>query len=103
VRFLLLPSFHILLDQKADSYSQRKLQSLIVKILQDLCDGSGSDISNIEKGHGPTNDISYLRKFDVNENWLRTGEGDIFNKLPRGSELGTYIPASSTGGHFTDV
>ena len=31
------------------------------------------------------------REFDVNEEWLRTGEGEMFVELPEGTELGKYI------------
>ena len=31
------------------------------------------------------------REFDVNEEWLRTSEGEMFVELPEGTELGKYI------------
>ena len=31
------------------------------------------------------------REFDVNEEWLRTGEGEMFVELPEGTEFGKYI------------
>lgn len=55
---------------------------------------TGSGLSNIEKGkRGLTEQmtLAICREFNVNEQWLRTGEGEMINKLPEGSELGTYI------------
>lgn len=34
---------------------------------------------------------SICREFNVNEQWLRTGEGTMFNEIPRESEIGKYI------------
>ena len=51
-------------------------------------------ISRIESGErGITEQmtLSISREFNVNEKWLRTGEGEIFNHLPEGTELGIYI------------
>lgn len=55
---------------------------------------TGSGLSNIEKGKRSLTEqmtLAICREFQVNEQWLRTGEGDMFNKLPEGTELGTYI------------
>lgn len=43
--------------------------------------------------------ISICREFNVNEEWLRTGNGEMFNKLTQDEELayivGSAIPAAS--------
>ena len=47
-------------------------------------------ISRIEKGgNAVTSQMlkSICREFNVNENWLRTGEGEMFKKLNRQQEL----------------
>ena len=35
--------------------------------------------------------FSICREFNVNEDWLRTGNGDPYKELPESTELGTYI------------
>lgn len=47
---------------------------------------SNTAVSKIERGENnlsEQNIISICREFDVNEQWLRTGEGDIFLEIPR--------------------
>ena len=51
---------------------------------------SRSGISNIEKGKRALNDrhIKLIcTEFDVNEHWLRTGEGDMFRTLSSDEEF----------------
>lgn len=53
-----------------------------------------STMAMFETGQRELKDIhitAICREFDVNEHWLRTGEGEMFNQLPEGTELGTYI------------
>lgn len=41
-----------------------------------------SSLSEIERGNAPVTErtiIAICSKFNVNENWLRTGKGEIFN------------------------
>lgn len=48
--------------------------------------GLKSSISEIENGKAPITDrtiISICSVFNVNENWLRTGKGDMFNTLEK--------------------
>ena len=35
--------------------------------------------------------ISICREFNVNENWLRTGEGDMFVERTRGEQLASFF------------
>ncbi len=53
-----------------------------------------SAVSNIETGNRqPTNQLilSICREFDVNETWLRTGEGEMFLPKDTDSEIAEFI------------
>lgn len=53
-----------------------------------------SAVSNIENGHRQLSNqavISICREYNVNETWLRTGEGEMFIKLSRNDELAAYV------------
>ena len=53
-----------------------------------------SAVSNIESGRRqPTNQLitSICREFNVNETWLRTGEGEMFNALSMDEQLAFYL------------
>lgn len=55
---------------------------------------SRTTITNIETGaRQPSNQLinSICREFDVNEHWLRTGEGQMFNELSREEELTRFF------------
>lgn len=64
-------------------------KEIIKKTQQDFSDEikiSRSNLGNIETGEvSVTERVLYLicEKFNVNETWLRTGEGEIFNPLTR--------------------
>lgn len=56
-------------------------------------------IYNIENGNRKLTDqmfISICREFNVNENWLRTGDGDMFIELPEEDEYFKYATQLST-------
>lgn len=51
-------------------------------------------ISKIEKGASNMSEqtiLSICREFNVSENWLRTGAGDMFNPMSEDEELDLYI------------
>lgn len=51
-------------------------------------------ISNIENGNRNVTEqmiVSICREFDVDENWLRTGEGKMFRQLPEEDETAAYV------------
>lgn len=51
-------------------------------------------ISNIENGHRSLTEQmfrSICREFNVNENWLRTGEGTMFNKESIDEEIAGFV------------
>lgn len=53
-----------------------------------------STLAMFETGQRELKDIhisAICREFHVNEEWLRTGKGEMFVDLPPATELGTYI------------
>lgn len=57
-------------------------------------------ITKYETGlRSPSNQIviSICREFNVNEDWLRTGNGDMFNPMSEDEELDNYIGRISGG------
>lgn len=53
-----------------------------------------SAISKVERGENSISDqlrTSILREFDVNEYWLRTGEGDMFIQRSRGDQITAFV------------
>lgn len=53
-----------------------------------------SAVSNIESGRRqPTNQLitSICREFNVNETWLRTGEGEMLNEMDREEQIAYYL------------
>lgn len=61
---------------------------------------TGAAITRIEKGdRNPSNQalLGICREFNVNEAWLRTGVGDMFNPMSEDEELDLYIGRVSGG------
>lgn len=57
-------------------------------------------VTNYETGRRvPSNQVifSICREFNVNEDWLRTGNGDMFNPMSEDEELDLYIGRISGG------
>ena len=84
-----IKALRLALEMTQESFSQR----LGVK---------RNTIGNYETGNRiPSNQIifSICREFNVNEDWLRNGSGEMFNKLTTDEELayivGTAIPTAS--------
>ena len=53
-----------------------------------------STLSSIENGRNTLTDQNIkaiCREFNVNENWLRTGEGNMFRELPEEEETATIV------------
>lgn len=51
-------------------------------------------VSRIENGVNALTEqmlLSVCREFDVNEQWLRTGEGEIFKERSPSEEIGYYV------------
>lgn len=53
--------------------------------------GHVSDIENKRKGVSDRVVEIICLKFNVNENWLRTGEGEMFIELTKEEEIATFI------------
>lgn len=63
-------------DFASKIYLERSTVSLIERQQRNVTDRTIKDI---------------CREFNANEQWLRTGEGTMFNEIPRESEIGKYI------------
>lgn len=53
-----------------------------------------SAISKIEKGENNLTEqmlLSICREFNVNQEWLRTGEGEMFVPVPEEDEVAAYV------------
>lgn len=51
-------------------------------------------ISRLEAGERNITEqmlLSICREFDINEDWLRTGEGEMFKMIPKEDEVASYV------------
>lgn len=72
----------------------RKELDLTLEKFSDPLGVGKTAISNIENGsRNLTNQMiaSICREYRVNEEWLRTGEGEMFVKLSPAEEVATYV------------
>lgn len=71
----------------------KKLRKTLDLTQQEFADRIGikrNSLANYETGRNTPIDaiiVSICREFNVNENWLRTGEGEMFIKLTRVKKL----------------
>lgn len=75
----------------------KKLRRTLDLTQQEFADRIGSKRNTIAKYETDTNVPSaavislICREFNVNENWLRTGEGDMFVELSRDEQIEEFI------------
>lgn len=75
----------------------KKLRKTLDLTQQEFADRIGSKRNTIAKYETDTNVPSaavislICREFSVNENWLRTGEGDMFMELSRDEQIEEFI------------
>lgn len=75
----------------------KKLRKTLDLTQQEFADRIGSKRNTIAKYETDTNVPSaavislICREFNVNENWLRTGEGDMFMELSRDEQIEEFI------------
>ena len=65
-----------------------------------------SELKNIENGvtQLKENKIPLIcREYNVREEWLRTGSGDMFNPVSRGEEIGSIVAAAAKNDPETAV
>ena len=68
----------------------RKTLGLTLEAFGEKVGVGKSSISRLEKGTNNLTEqmiLAICREFDVNETWLRTGEGEMFLKLDREAEI----------------
>lgn len=81
----------------------KKLRKTLDLTQQKLADRIGvkrNTVAQWELGINSLTDqviTSICREFNVNENWLRTGNGDMFNSMSDDEELDLYIGRISGG------
>lgn len=72
----------------------RKALHLTQMDFAEIINSSNGHVSDMEKGRknitDSTMDLLELKK-DVNIGWLKTGEGDMFIKLPEEDEVAAYV------------
>lgn len=75
----------------------KKLRKTLDLTQQEFADKIGSKRNTIAKYETDTNVPSaavislICREFNVNENWLRTGEGDMFMEMSRDEQIEEFI------------
>lgn len=72
----------------------RKAKALTMEKFGERVGVQKSAISKIEHGENAVSDqirLAICREFDVNENWLRTGEGDMFVPTTRSQEIADFV------------
>ena len=72
----------------------RKALDLTMERFGEVIGVSKSSISNIENGNRSLTERMFkdiCREFDVNEEWLRTGEGKMFKELSRSEKIAVFL------------
>lgn len=72
----------------------RKALDLTMERFGEVIGVSKSSISNIENGNRSLTERMFkdiCREFDVNEEWLRTGEGEMFKELSRSEKIAVFL------------
>lgn len=72
----------------------RKAKNLTLEKFGERLGVQKSAISKIERGENAVSDqirLAICREFDVNETWLRTGEGEMFVPLSRSQEIADFV------------
>ena len=72
----------------------RQTLSLTQKAFGERIGLKPNSVSDIENGKNSLTDIvskSICKEFGVNEKWLRTGEGKMFNQLREDDEVAIYV------------
>lgn len=75
----------------------KKLRKALDMTQQEFAEGIGikrNTMATYESGRNEPIDavISLIcTKYNVNENWLRTGEGDMFNEVPRDEQIADFV------------
>lgn len=75
----------------------KKLRKTLDMTQQEFADRIGikrNSLANYETGRNTPIDaiiVSICREFNVNEDWLRTGEGEMFIQMTRDEEIAAFV------------
>lgn len=78
----------------------RKALSLTQQEMADRIGIKRNTIANYETGrNAPVDSVLALicREFNVNEQWLKTGKGEMFIKLSKDEEIATFVGKTLSG------
>lgn len=72
----------------------RKVKDLTQQVFSERIGTTANVLTNYETGRrNPSNSVinNICKTFDVNEHWLRTGQGDMFVERSRDEELSAFV------------
>lgn len=78
----------------------RKVLNLTQDELADAMNCSRGVVANLEYGRAMPNAMfitAFCNRYNVNEQWLRTGEGEMFRRVSRDEEVATFFMSVLSG------
>ena len=84
----------IITIKKGGLFNERTIKTISQEAFGETVGVTKAAIRRIESGVNSLSDrmiLSIVTRHNVNENWLRTGSGDMFNPMSEDEELDMYI------------